>query len=271
MADERERRKKLRALVRRVVELQAKITRENAEKIANISEECLPTLFEYLKDENRWSELEENRQAIAPVVAFFLIGMIGSAQSFDEVSSVIRKHLEDFFDETVSGVSSVIASCGIGEGDLMFRNGTRESSSTMEKQIWLESFALTSHLDPSKKDSVESKLVSYLSSGDGNRETTALIITELVNLGFKSSLPVIRDAFASGRVDESIISLKDVEEALTDSEYEGSLNEIYQNPATFFDKENLQLITVGDDQAEDDFNSNAEASASIQRTMNKMF
>lgn len=271
MGTESNRRKKLRALVRKTVGLGRAITKKDAEKIVSIGTECLPTLSTLIRDETAWNGFREDRSEISPIVAFFLVGAIGSPEGFDDLVYVIEKHYNDLPLELSDFVSSAMASCSDGREDFLFWKGTEKDTGKDVREIWLEAFALLVHLHPEKKATVVMKLRSFLDRHSLDRVTNALIVSSLLDLESAGDVPAVRALFDDGLVDESIEPLKDFEEEVKNPGQGGKIGDLFQPPISFFEPDNLDSITDSD---EDDLGDGlrwAELAAEIGRKFEALF
>lgn len=255
MASERERIKRLKALVRKTVSMGTKITQKDARKIVSIGEECLPILSEIVRDETVWNRYLENWSAIDPLLATFLIGSIGSEKGFDDLTYVLKKHHQDMDDSVSQYLISSLAICGKDKSESIYGFAKDSSLSEEERDLWVDVLTGIAIIWQEKRGKIEELLVGLIQKSRESNSFNAYVIDDMLNLQCKASLPVILEMFDGEYVDESMISRKEVEEGMNAS---GGTNaeELFPPPMSFFEKETIMgLFTEAyeeDDEYDDD-------------------
>ena len=265
MASERERIKRLKALVRKTVGMGAKITPKDARKIVSIGEECLPKLSEIVRDETVWNRYIENSSSIDPLLATFLIGSIGSEKGFDDLTYVLKKHHQDIDDLVSQYLTSSLAICGKDKSESIYGFAKDRSLPEEERYLWVDVLTGIAIIWQGKRSQIEDLLVGLIQKSRESNRFNAYVIDNMLNLQCKASLPVILEMFDGGYVDESMISRKDVEEGMNFSDGINA-EELYPPPMSFFEKETIMdLLTEGNDEDDDSENDTVKLLANMRR------
>ena len=154
MSSDREKRKKLRGFVRKVINYGLAIRPEDAKKIVSIGKECLPVLSEFVRNETNWEKMSEDRNNISPLIAFCLIGAIGSPEGLDDIIYSVRKHMDDL-GPVEDLISSVMASCADGKVETLLGIAFNPEINHIERMICLEALVDLSFLNPDTRNTIE--------------------------------------------------------------------------------------------------------------------
>ena len=270
MSSDRERRKKLRGFVRKVINSGLDIRPEDAKKIVSIGKECLPVLSEFIRDETNWEKMSEDLNNISPLIAFCLIGAIGSPEGLDDIIYSVRKHMDDL-GPVEDLISSVMASCADGKVETLLGIAFNPEINHIERMICLEALVDLSFLNPDTRNTIETGMVWYLNGPSTDPEMKGIVVSSLTDMKSVSFLPEIEKAFSRNQIDEKVISLDFVNREFKDENHRDHLKEMYQSPLSFFEPAYIQSL-VSEEEDDMDYETQlAEEIAELRKNFDRIF
>ena len=250
MASERERQKKLRALIRQIINSNLSVRLSDARKIVEIGRECVPIILEFVGDEKRWGEIIHGD--ISPLTAMALLGAIGSPDALEDVYSAITRHVDDL-DMIDYLIPSILASCARGRSDFLLTNALDPSLGMIPRLTCLDAISALVEIEPDSREAIGQKLAGYLSSSSGDPEFNGYLIDTLLDVDGESHLREIEYAFSRSEVDEKVIDIDIVRKLTGPDRREDLLRDSYKAPISFFEAENMKSVrTEIEDRGEED-------------------
>ena len=269
MSSDREKRKKLRSFVRKVINSGLDIRLEDAKKVVSIGKECLPILSEFLRDEKNWETMAKDPNNISPLIAFCLIGAIGAPEGLDDITYSVRKHMDDL-DPVEGFISSVMASCADGRSETLLDIALNPELDNIERMTCLEALVDLSFLNPDSKSRIETRMVEYLNGPSVDPEMKGIVVSSLTDMNSIAYLPEIEKAFSQKQIDEKVITLDFVNREFADENRRDHLKEMYQPPLSFFEPSYIQSL-VSEEEDLDYESQISEDIAELRKNFDRMF
>ncbi len=270
MSSDREKRKKLRSFVRKIINSGLDIRLEDAKKVVSIGKESLPILSEFIRDEKNWETMANNPNNISPLIAFCLIGAIGLPEGLDDIIYSVRKHMDDL-DPVEEFICSVMASCADGRSETLLDIALNPELDNIERLTCLDALVDLSFLNPDSKSIIETRMAEYLNGPSVDPEVKGIVVSSLTDMNSVAYLPDIEKAFSQKQIDEKVITLDFVNREIANVNHRDHLKEMYQPPLSFFEPSYIQSLVSEEEEGLDYESQISEDIAELRKSFDRMF